>query len=48
MIYLKVTPTYELYMVVEPMTTKTAIMNAANAILKVIELLRCTGSTFIG
>nr|CAG4639913.1 EOG090X03TW [Daphnia pulex] len=29
-----VTPTYELYMVVEPMTTKAAIMNAANAILK--------------
>ncbi|XP_057369536.1 protein SAND-like [Daphnia carinata] len=29
-----VTPSYELYMVLEPMTTKPAIMNAANAVLK--------------
>ena len=42
LIYLQVTPTYELYMVVEPMTTKAAIMIAANAILKVVELHRYT------
>ncbi|KAI9559059.1 Vacuolar fusion protein MON1-like protein A [Daphnia sinensis] len=29
-----VTPSYELYMILEPMTTKPAIVNAANAVLK--------------
>jgi hypothetical protein len=46
LIHLQVTPSYELYMVVEPMTTKAAIMNAANSILKVFELIHCTECTF--
>lgn len=32
----QVAPSYELYMVLEPMTTKVAVINAANSVLKVI------------